>query len=197
MNLYGVSQVVVKAGLKTWFRLDIRGLENVPTTGGAVIAANHRSFNDILLLGSLVRRQVHFVAKTELYEHSGLAGRTFAWYLRKVETVPIHRDGASLQTLRRCVSYLQGGSLVGVFPEGSRYQDPVVHPFADLASLLARRCSVPVLPAGITGSEQRGFRAKIVLRIGPPVETAGLSRADLTRELSRQVAALTPYAAPP
>ena len=68
-----------------------------------------------------------------------------------------------------------------------------MHPFADLASLLARRCSVTVIPAGITGSEQRRFRSEITLRVGAPIDTAGLSRSELTAELSRRVAGLTPY----
>jgi 1-acyl-sn-glycerol-3-phosphate acyltransferase len=193
MTLYGASQIVVNLALRGWFQLRIEGLENIPPTGAAVVAANHRSFNDILLLGSQIDRQLHFVAKKELYEHDGIMGRVFAWYLLRVETVPIDRDGTSLETMRRCVSHLRRGSLVGVFPEGSRHQDQSVHPFADLASLLARRCSVPVIPAGITGSEQRRFRSEITLRVGAPIDTAGLSRSELTAELSRRVAGLTPY----
>jgi 1-acyl-sn-glycerol-3-phosphate acyltransferase len=196
MSLYGASQIAVNIGLRGWFRLRVEGLDNVPAKGGAIIAANHRSFNDILLLGSQIRRQLHFVAKKELYEHSGLMGRLFAWYLGNVEAVPIDRNGASLQTMRQCVDYLKLGALVGVFPEGSRYQDPQVHPFADLASLLARRCSVPVVPVGITGSENRGFRDEVVLRIGSPMGVEGFTRSELTAELSRRVAALTPYDAP-
>jgi len=196
MKLYGASQVAAKTALRAWFRLDIQGTDNVPAAGGAVIAANHRSFNDILLLGSLVKRQIHFVAKKELYEHSGTIGGCFTWYLRNVETIPIDRTGASLKTMRRCTEYLRAGSIVGVFPEGSRFQDQVVHPFADLASLLARRCSVPVLPAGIMGSERRGFKSEIALRIGEPMDPKGLTRGELTEELARRVAALTPYAPP-
>src|SRR3978361_575228 len=97
------------------FRLGRIGREHIPREGGVIIAANHRSFLDPFVIGTLVRRPVYFVAKRELFAH-----RMQAWWLRSLGAFPVHPchgDRAAMEPARRII---ERGDCVVIFPEGTR-----------------------------------------------------------------------------
>jgi 1-acyl-sn-glycerol-3-phosphate acyltransferase len=156
------------------FRWRIEGREHVPSSGPAVIAANHQSFCDSLFLPLAMRRRVTFLAKAEYFE----AKRT-AWFFRAVGQIPIQRQGgdASARALATARGVLQDGNLIALYPEGTRSIDGKVHRGRTGVARLALECGVPVIPVGISGTDRiqprgsRWFRPFHSVRVsfGPPM----------------------------
>jgi 1-acyl-sn-glycerol-3-phosphate acyltransferase len=147
-----------------FFRGEVAGLENLPETGGYIVAANHASLLDPPIVGQFLPRQVSFFARKTLWK-PGLA----AWWLDAVGTIPVDRDGGvSLDAIRRVLHTLAEGRVVILFPEGTRSRSGELQAPRPGVGLLACRAHVPVVPTRVFGSFEafgRGGR----LRLGSPV----------------------------
>ena len=142
-----IAGAVVKPLMRVWFRIRVEGGDNVPDQGPVVLASNHRSNMDPVLLASALKRPVAFMAKAELFV--GPLG----WIMRWIGQFPVRRGGIDREALRRTDAVLARGSMLGLFPEGTRGDGTfaAVHP--GLAYIVVRqRC--PVLPVAIFGTER-------------------------------------------
>ena len=101
------------------------GAENIPASGGAILAANHQSVVDSVFLPLMLDRPVTFSAKAEYFTASGPAARLWAAYLRATNQLRMERDGprAAQDTLEAALALLQQGQLFGIYPEGTRSPD--------------------------------------------------------------------------
>lgn len=142
------------------YRWDVRGRENVPARGPLLVIANHFSWLDPPLVGTVLPRKVNFMAKRELF-HSRLA----AWVLRRLGAFPVRRGQPDRWALRHALSLLNQGQVVGLFPEGTRSRGPL-RPFEPGAALLAVKSGAPVLPVAIAGPYRLGRRVRV--HIGRP-----------------------------
>ena len=120
------------------------GVERVPATGGAVLAANHLAAIDHPLLGLFSRRSIYFVSKEELLEIPG-----FGEFLRWAGTVPVRRGEADRDALRRARELVREGRVVGVHPEGTRQRTGYPGPMKAGAVAIALAEGVPVVPCGL------------------------------------------------
>jgi 1-acyl-sn-glycerol-3-phosphate acyltransferase len=162
--------MVVKPLMRSWFRIRLVGEEHIPEVGPVILASNHRSNMDPVLLASAVRRPVAFMAKAELFV--GPLG----WILRWIGQFPVRRGGIDREALRRVDAILARGSMLGLFPEGTRGEGgfAAVHP--GLAYIVVRqRC--PVLPVAILGTERvrrrfgwLPFASPVRIVIGPAID---------------------------
>lgn len=161
---------------------NVSGLENVPTSGGFVLVANHQSHFDGLLLISVFPRLLQAVAKRELYYFLPLGLAFWA-----IGFVPVHRRNpkkASHSVHSGTQVLLDGGALM-VFPEGTRTDAAQVYPFKTGAARMAIEAGVPILPVGIAGTEAI-LRAhswvvrpgRVGLEIGAPLPTLGTNFGD-------------------
>jgi 1-acyl-sn-glycerol-3-phosphate acyltransferase len=167
---YRIAAVVVKPLMRTWFRIRLEGEEHVPEVGPVILASNHRSNMDPVLLASAVRRPVAFMAKAELFV--GPLG----WILRWIGQFPVRRGGIDREALRQTDAVLARGSMLGLFPEGTRGDGrfSAVHP--GLAYIVVRqRC--PVLPVAVFGTERvrrrfgwLPFASPVRIVIGPAID---------------------------
>jgi 1-acyl-sn-glycerol-3-phosphate acyltransferase len=167
---YLMAAAVVKPLMRTWFRIRLEGEEHIPEAGPVILASNHRSNMDPVLLASAVRRPVAFMAKAELFV--GPLG----WIMRWIGQFPVRRGGIDREALRRTDAVLARGSMLGLFPEGTRGDGrfSAVHP--GLAYIVVRqRC--PVLPVAILGTERvrrrfgwLPFASPVRIVIGPPID---------------------------
>jgi 1-acyl-sn-glycerol-3-phosphate acyltransferase len=167
---YLIAGSVVKPLMRAWFRIKVEGGDNVPAAGPVILASNHRSNMDPVLLASALERPVAFMAKAELFV--GPLG----WIMRWIGQFPVRRGGIDREALRRTDAVLARGSMLGLFPEGTRGdgQFSAVHP--GLAYIVVRqRC--PVVPVAIFGTERvrrrfgwLPFASPVRIVVGPAID---------------------------
>ena len=165
-----IAGAVVKPLMRFWFRIRVEGGDNVPKDGPVILASNHRSNMDPVLLASALHRPVAFMAKAELFV--GPLG----WIMRWIGQFPVKRGGIDREALRRTDAVLARGSMLGLFPEGTRGDGrfSAVHP--GLAYIVVRqRC--PVLPVAIFGTERvrrrfgwLPFASPVRIVVGPEID---------------------------
>jgi 1-acyl-sn-glycerol-3-phosphate acyltransferase len=152
------------ARLSGW---EVRGRERVPETGALIVAANHQSYWDPPLIGSAMSRELHFLAKAELFSPA-----VFGAVLREVHSIPIRRGMADLSGMSRAISVLQRRDALLVFPEGSRSPDGELRSARPGVGMLAVHGDAMILPCCISGSNQPRrwlFRqAKVRVWFGQP-----------------------------
>lgn len=128
------------------FRPRFKGLENVPETGGVVLAGNHTSNLDWLLHMMAIKRHVHFLGKIELYKGK------FSWLMKKMGVIPVDRSIHDKQAMRTAVKGLIQGKCIAVFPEGTiNRTDDTIMPFKFGAVRMASLTGTPVVPFTIKG----------------------------------------------
>lgn len=183
---YSFLRVIVIFVMIIWRRLTVIGAANLPKSGGLVVVANHVSNLDPLAIGSAISRQLHFMAKVELFKNPLMAA-----FLRKVGTFPINRDKTDRTAIKTALGILQSGKIVCIFPEGTRSKTGEIQKAHAGAALLAVKSDVPILPVAIKGTD--GLFKKVTVVIGQPIYIPELwqgrpGKEDL-EELSQQVMA--------
>jgi 1-acyl-sn-glycerol-3-phosphate acyltransferase len=143
--------------LKFYFRASRVGLDQIPARGAAIIASNHRSFFDPFVIGTMSRRPIYYVAKSELFRNPLLA-----WFLSALGAFPVQRGVGDLDAIRTAEQLLERGELVLIFPEGTRTRPgPLGRPRRGVGRL-ALESGAPVIPLAINGTE--AVRKGILLR---------------------------------
>jgi 1-acyl-sn-glycerol-3-phosphate acyltransferase len=181
------------------FRPKVTGLEHIPPAGGAIVASNHVSFLDPLLLPLVVpRRRVMYLTKVKYIDKPFLHS-----FLRGAGVIPVATDEPSAAggAVAAGVRAVRQGRLVGIFPEGTRSRDGLLHRGKSGVARIALEAGVPVIPAGISGTERAfppGARlprpASVQIKFGPPItlsvpEGSTASDAALSRRGTEQVMA--------
>lgn len=139
--------------LRIFFRLfsgyKAYGMENIPKRGSFILASNHVSFLDPLVIGSFVKRDLNYIAKKELF-----GNKFFAWYFRKLRIIPVDRDRASFSGMKEVFRNIKQGTSILIFPEGTRGDgDTFLEPEAGVAHLCLR-FDIPVVPVYVKGTEK-------------------------------------------
>jgi 1-acyl-sn-glycerol-3-phosphate acyltransferase len=172
--VYHLCSIASLCLCKAYFRLRVEGLENIPKSGGAVLASNHQSFIDILILGACSPRHVAFVARDTLAEW-----RWLAYTMRQCGAVLVRRGTSDRRALRAMADHLDKEDIVIIYPEGTRTRDGSLQEFKGGALLAARMAGVPLIPCGIRGAFEAWPRGrtiprprKIAVRFGPPIDSA-------------------------
>jgi 1-acyl-sn-glycerol-3-phosphate acyltransferase len=158
------------------FDLKTHGLHHIPKRGGALLISNHQSYLDPVLLGVQIRRQISFIAKSELFEKPSLA-----WLIKMLNTFPVRRGESDVSAMREALRRIHEGEILTMFPEGTRSFDGNLLPMQPGIALLVKRAQVPVIPAVIDGSNGAWPRGKkipqphpIRVMYGPPVDVSNL-----------------------
>jgi 1-acyl-sn-glycerol-3-phosphate acyltransferase len=131
------------------WRVKLVGLEQVPPTGGFVLAPSHRSMMDIPLAALVTPRRVRFMGKASLFTVPVL-GTLFRW----LGGFPVARDGTDRKAVRDSVALLDAGEVLCVYPEGTRQKGPKIQPLQPGAAYLAIRSGVPIVPIAMAGTEE-------------------------------------------
>ncbi len=157
--------------LKTLFRPWVKGLDNVPAEGAAILASNHLSFSDSIFMPLTVPRPVVFLAKSEYFTGTGIKGKLTAAFFRLTNQLPMDRSGgaASAQSLNAGMDVLRNGSLLGIYPEGTRSPDARLYRGKVGVARLALQARVPVIPVAMIGTDKVqpiGKRVPNIRRIG-------------------------------
>jgi 1-acyl-sn-glycerol-3-phosphate acyltransferase len=183
--VYWLSRAILEPFFLLYFRMDRVGREHIPREGGLIIAANHRSFLDPFVIGTLVRRPVYFVAKRELF-----TSRLTAWWLSSLGAFPVDRGNGDRDAMDTARRILERGDVVVIFPEGTRTRPGALGAPKRGVGRLALETGAPIVPVAVIGTEsvRRGWRIrphKVRLRCGRPLLFAQV--AEPSPQLARAV----------
>ena len=145
--VYYVGHLLSRALFRLLGHWQVHGRENVPQTGGAVIAANHVSYLDPPAVGSGLKRNCYYMGKKELFRIP-----IFAPLIRLCGCFPVDRDKQDKAAVRAAVNLLKEGNLLAIFPEGGRSPDGTLQEAGIGAALIANRAGVPIVPAVVRGT---------------------------------------------
>jgi 1-acyl-sn-glycerol-3-phosphate acyltransferase len=157
----------------------ISGVEHIPGEGAVILACNHQSNIDPFFLGVAAPRQIHFMAKAELWTVK-LLGRL----VDRLGSFPVRRGEADREAVRRALEVLGRGAVLGIFPEGHRQPSGRLASAQPGFALFSLRPGVTTVPVAVVGTNQilRGRRLrfpKVTVTFGEPVDTSveGLRKA--------------------
>jgi 1-acyl-sn-glycerol-3-phosphate acyltransferase len=163
-----LKRIILGPVLLAIFRPWVRGDENVPETGGAILASNHLSFSDSIFLPLVIKRRVTFLAKADYFTGRGIKGRLTAGFFKGVGQLPVDRSGgeASEAALRTGLKVLSRGDILGIYPEGTRSPDGRLYRGKTGVARLALEAGVPVLPVAMIGTDKVQPIGRRMPRIG-------------------------------
>jgi 1-acyl-sn-glycerol-3-phosphate acyltransferase len=174
-QLQVVARVVLRPLIRLLWRIDVRGLEHLPDVGPAILCPNHISVIDSFFVPAMLPRRITYVGKAEYLDD---------WKTRRLfpalGMIPIDRSGgdAAEAALDLAAEVLERGELFGIYPEGTRSRDGLLHKGRTGAARLALRTGAPIIPVGIRGTDRimppgarvpRPFRPASVA-FGQPIE---------------------------
>lgn len=159
---------------KLFYNFKIEGWENVPEKEGVIIASNHRSYADPVILTMPMKRPVTYMAKEELFHN-----KIFGAFIRFLGAFPVKRGAGDMQVIDDCVDILESGRNVVIFPEGTRSKENKVGRGKTGVALIAAKSGADVLPMGIVFEGPKlHFRSKVTLKIGKLIKSEELDIGD-------------------
>jgi 1-acyl-sn-glycerol-3-phosphate acyltransferase len=183
---------VVSPILHTYFRIRIYGAENVPQSGPLLVASNHASYFDPLILSNSVRRPVAYMSKEELFRVPVLAQ-----VIKLYGAYPVSRGTGDRAAIRSALESIADGWAVGVFLDGTRTPDARITDPKRGALLLAAKAKVPILPVSLWGTEgilKKGspipHAVPITVRIAKLIDAPSSTRKEELQNLTLQCAAV-------
>jgi 1-acyl-sn-glycerol-3-phosphate acyltransferase len=205
---FRVARRVIPPLFKAIWRPRVRGLEHVPATGAVILASNHLSFADSIVIPVVVPRKVVFLAKESYFTGTGIKGALVrAWFVG-IDMLPVDRDDskAAMDSLDTALEVLGRGDAFGIYPEGTRSRDGRLYRGRTGVAHLALTAGVPVVPVAVTGTEHLqpvGTRFPRLVRVsvefGPPLDFTGKydgvplgrARREATDDIIKAIAALS------
>jgi 1-acyl-sn-glycerol-3-phosphate acyltransferase len=130
-----------------YFRWKVYGSEHVPRTGPVILASNHSSFLDPMLVGAGLPRAINYLARENLFRFPVLG-----WILRRWQAVPVNREGGGAKGLKAILDRLLGGGAIILFPEGTRSPDGKLQPARSGIGLTVIKSTAPVVPVRVFGT---------------------------------------------
>ncbi|MFI0239460.1 lysophospholipid acyltransferase family protein [Streptomyces sp. NPDC016845] len=179
LSRFAFIKAVLGPIMRLMFPTRVEGAENIPGTGPVILAGNHLTFIDSMILPLVCNRQVCFIGKDEYVTGKSLKGRAMAWFFTGVGMIPVDRDGANggvaaLMTGRRV---LEEGRIFGIYPEGTRSPDGRLYRGRTGIARLTLMTGAPVVPFAMIGTDklQPGGAGmprpgRVTVRFGEPME---------------------------
>lgn len=204
---YASLRIVLRVLMRLLWRVRVDGLEHIPRSGGFVIASNHLSFIDSVLIPVVSPRHVAFLAKAEYFEGRGVRGFLSRLWFRGLGAVPVRRGshGEAMASLRVALDVIRDGDGFGIYPEGTRSREGRLYRGRTGVAWLALASGAPVVPVGLVGTDRVqpvGARlpriSPVQVRIGPQITAeayqrlpAAVARRQLTDDVMAAIASLS------
>ncbi len=163
--LYQILRWIGKPVIYLLFFPRIIGKKNSKIMGKAVVIANHLSMWDPLLIAVIIRRQIFWMGKAELFK-----SRIARLFFKAMKAFPVRRGEGDLAAIRHAFRVLRDGKLFGIFPEGTRIKSNDISRFEPGTAMIALKNDAPVLPIYIKGEYKLFRRMKVT--IGEPIHLA-------------------------
>jgi 1-acyl-sn-glycerol-3-phosphate acyltransferase/cytidylate kinase len=180
MNI--VVRTLVNAAFHIWFNFSIEGIEHIPQDRGIIIASNHRSFADPVVITIPCKRKLTYMARDTLFKN-----KIIAFFIRALGAFPVKRDAASTELFRTTDKILTSGKNLVIFPEGTRQYKNKVGAGKSGVAMVAAKSGADVIPCGICfEGEKLHFRTKLTVKFGPVIKAEDLAfEGTSSKELRR------------
>jgi 1-acyl-sn-glycerol-3-phosphate acyltransferase len=175
--------------------MKVEGADNVPRQGGFILASNHASYLDPVILGISCPRSLDYMARDTLFRN-----KAFAWILKQVHVFPIKRSAAYLGAIKEALRRVKNGGGLVLFPEGTRSTDGSLGQGLEGVGFLARKSGAPVIPVYVEGTLNampKGANSikftRLSVMFGCPIvfsNNDGLTDIDRTRKIMQEIALL-------
>lgn len=174
--LWCVGRGICRVFTTLWFDLKVYNRRHVPARGGVLLAANHQSFLDPMLVSVALRRPVSFFARSSLFTNPFFGG-----LIRRLHAFPVQQGKGDRAAVQQAIDRLKEGCVLNLYPEGSRTEDGEIGPIQSGIALIARRAGVPIVPVVVEGSYQAWPKGQKLFRphpikvmYGPPLKIDNL-----------------------
>jgi 1-acyl-sn-glycerol-3-phosphate acyltransferase len=186
---YRLFRALVVGICVAYTRTRVIGKHNIPKNGAFLLAPIHRSNIDTPLAAAVTARRMRFMGKDSIWKF-----KPIGWIISSLGAFPVTRGSADREALKRCISVLEAGEPLVLFPEGTRQSGPLVQPLFDGAAYVAVKAGVPIIPVGIGGSEgvmPKGskmiYPRKCVIVIGEPIVATADESGRIPRSAVRDI----------
>lgn len=165
----------------TFYRIKYEGRENLPKSGGYVICSNHTSMTDIPFMAIGCDRQIHFMAKEELFKSKFLN-----WFFKKLGAFSVKRGTGGTEAIHNAISIIENGNVMGIFPEGKRSFEGAPQRAKSGISVIVASTNATVVPVSIYHKGKIKLFGKVTVRYGKPILPEEIGLKDCSRgELKR------------
>lgn len=157
------------------------GLHNLPIKGPVIIAANHVSAWDPIVIAVVTPRPIHFMAKAEFFKQAWMA-----WFFYKINAFPVHRRAGDRNALRHSMAILERQEVLGIFPEGFRNRTGEEIKAQTGAAMIAVKTGAPIVPVACVGTGRfipLGWFQPLEVRMGEPISMTGYTGQKVTSAL--------------
>ncbi|GAA4779008.1 lysophospholipid acyltransferase family protein [Microbacterium gilvum] len=181
--VYTAGRMILAPLARAVYRPRVEGRENIPREGAVILASNHLSFIDSIVIPiAAAPRPVHFLAKSDYFTGSGVRGWASRTFFTAVGAIPVDRAAgqAALDALERQKEILATGAAVALHPEGTRSRDGRLYKGRTGVAYLALESGAPVVPIGLIGTDKvmpvgarmPSFRERATVRFGEPIDVS-------------------------
>lgn len=179
--IYKICKMIYSILLKVLFRPKVYGIENIPKEGSLIFAGNHKHAIDPIVVMSSTKRQVHYMAKEELFK--GLHGIIF----EKIGLIKIYRNKSNPLAVIEAEKILKDGGTIGIFPEGTRNKtNKELLKFRHGTVVIAKKTNSKIVPCAIKGNYKL-FRKGIILEYGNPIDVSKMETEEANNYLREEV----------
>lgn len=184
--LYSVGRVVCTPIMKLFYRYKVINKGNIPNDGkGYIIASNHISFSDPVLLGLGQKRRLNFMAKDELFKN-----KFFSFLIRHLGAFPVKRGAGDGKAIKNGEDIINEGNLMTIFIEGGRSKTgELMRPRSGFA-VIAQQTGAPVVPACITKAGKGKCFSKRIIHFSDPISVEELGLDSLDRHALKKASAI-------
>ncbi|MCH7814781.1 MAG: 1-acyl-sn-glycerol-3-phosphate acyltransferase, partial [Planctomycetes bacterium] len=189
---YGMLRFVSQWIFVLYGRGRVFGLEHFPASGGILLACNHQSFLDPVIVALPLPREAHFMARDTLFRN-----RPFRAFITHLNAFPVRRDTADIAAIKRCLRVLKSGEIVIAFPEGTRTRDGSINDLRPGLIAIAKKARCVILPTILEGAFEIWPRkqalpgpAPLWIEYGRPISADQLAAMELdeaTRHLTARL----------
>ena len=189
--MYTVIRALIHGACRVWFRLEVRGRENLPAQGAYIVSPIHRSNLDTPVLAAITTRRLRYMGKESLWK-----SRALGWLLTALGGFPVQRGTADREALKAGLACIERGEPLVMFPEGTRQVGSEIAEMFDGPAYVACRTGAPIVPIGLGNTEAampKGSKfirpVKMTIVIGepltpPPTKESGRVSRKAVRELT-------------
>lgn len=190
--MYSILLTIARLLIRLLFRVKYLGKENMPNKGRVIVCCNHKSYLDAIFVAAPFKRQIHFMAMSELFENKLLSK-----FFYKIGAFPVKRGASDKRAIRYALEVLNNENVLGIFPQGKRVCKDIDFEPKEGISIIAVRSRSDILPISIYYEGKLKLFKRITVRIGNIIKLDDLELNDsskiknvLTEEIKENILSL-------